>query len=126
MASNLTDAQKRLAKHLAMASDSAIAYAAPEVPALGNSTPQALVEEFGRVNAARKALEKVEGILKTRIAAVSDNSKEIRADNFIYKKEDRDRTALNQGAAKEYFEAAGILEEYMTTTSVATVTVKEL
>lgn len=123
---NLSDSQVRLRKHLDIASEVAIAYAAPEVPSLGNATPQGLVEEFGRVNAARKALEKVEGILKERIKATSGGQKEIRADNFIYKKEMRPRSALNQTTAKVYFEEQGILDQFMSHTEVETTTVKEV
>lgn len=122
---NLTDSQKRLQKHLDIAADLAIAYAAPEVPALGNATPQGLVEDLGRVNAARKALEKVEGILKERVSAVSDGAKKIDADNFVYTKADRERTALDQTAAKVYLEEQGVLSQFMVTTQVPTVTVKE-
>lgn len=122
---NLTDSQKRLQKHLDIAADLAIAYAAPEVPALGNATPQGLVEDLGRVNAARKALEKVEGILKERVSAVSDGAKKIDADNFVYTKVDRERTALDQTAAKVYLEEQGVLSQFMVTTQVPTVTVKE-
>lgn len=123
---NLTESQRRIQKHLDIASSCAIAYAAPEVPSLGNATPEGLVEEFGRVNAARKALEKVEGILKERIKAVSDNSRAIRSDNFQYKREMRSRTALDQTAAKAYFEKEGMLEDFMVSTDVDTTTVKEL
>lgn len=123
---NLSDSQVRLRKHLDIASEVAIAYAAPEVPSLGNATPQGLVEEFGRVNAARKALEKVEGILKERIKATSGGQKEIRSDNFVYAKKVQDRSALNQSAAKAHFEAAGILDQFMSTTEVEMTTVKEL
>lgn len=121
----LSDAQKRLQKHLDIATQVAIDYAASEVPPLGNQTPQGLVEEFGRVNAARKALEKVEGILKERIKATSNNQKEIVADNFVYTKKTQERTALDQTAAKAYFEKEGLTDSYMKTTEVETTTVKE-
>lgn len=123
--SPLTDAQKRLQKHLDIATQVAIDYAAPEVPSLGNQTPQGLVEEFGRVNASRKALEKVEGILKERIKATSNNQKEITSDNFVYQKKVQERTALNQQSAKAHFEKEGILDQFMSTTEVETTTVKE-
>lgn len=121
---NLTDSQKLLQKHLDIASTVAIAYAAPEVPLLGNATPSGLVEEFGRVNAARKALEKVEGILKERIIALSDGQREINSDNFVYKREMRSRTALDQTTSKAYFEKMGILQDFMVSSEVDTTTVK--
>ncbi|MEB3067289.1 hypothetical protein, partial [Parvimonas micra] len=54
----LTDVQRRLSKVLDAASSTAIAYAAPEVPALENLTEMGLTEELGRLNEARKAIEK--------------------------------------------------------------------
>lgn len=120
----LTDSQKLLRKSLDIASESAIAYAAPEVPELGNATPEGMLEELGRVNEARKALDKVEKILKGRIAAVSGNAKEIDSDNFTYRKGTSERTALNQSLAKEKLGEFGVLEECMTTSEFERVTIK--
>lgn len=126
MASQLSDSQKILQKSLDIASQVALAYAAPEVPELGNITPQGMLEELGRVNEARKSLEKTEKILKERMAALLEGASECRSDNFEYQKKTQERTALNQTAAKEKLSEFGILEDYMQTTEVATVTIKRL
>jgi hypothetical protein len=122
--SALTDTQKMLAKTLDIASQSVIAYSAPEVPPLGNATPEGLLEEFGRLNEARKALEKVEKILKVRLESQLAGRKELRGDNFNYKKAVQERTALDQTMAKAKLEELGILPGYMKTTEVETTTVK--
>lgn len=121
---NLTDSQKILQKTLDHASELAIAYAAPEVPALGNLTPEGLLEDFGRLNEARKSLEKTEKIVRARFESQIEGRKEMRGDNFTYKKETSPRYALNQTKAKEVLEEVGRLEECMESTDVERVTVK--
>lgn len=121
---SLTDTQKALQKTLDHAAQCVIDYAAPEVPALGNLTPEGLLEDFGRLNEARKALEKTEKIVRARFESQIEGKKEMRGDNFSYKKEVTDRTALNQTKAKAYFEEQGTLADYMDTTEVERVTVK--
>lgn len=122
--SEMTDNQRQLAKTLDIAGSLAIEYAAPEVPPLGNLTPEGLLEDFGRLNEARKALEKTEKIVRGRLEAMLQGRKELRGDNFTYNCKMADRTALDQTAAKAYFEKEGILEDFMKTSSVETVTVK--
>lgn len=122
----LTDTQKALRKALDLAADSAVAYAAPEVPKLGNLTPEGLLEELGYMNEARKALEKTEKVLKERYKSLSKNAKTGRSDNFKQETADQERTALNQAAAKEYFEKEGILEDFMVTSSVSTMRISRL
>jgi hypothetical protein len=120
----LTDNQRSIQKTLDIASQVVIQYSGAEVPDLGNLTPEGLLEEFGRLNEARKLLEKIEKTVRVRFESQIDGKKEMRGDNYTYTKKSQERTALNQGAAKEYFEKAGILAEYMSTTEVDTVTVK--
>lgn len=128
MASNsLTDSQKILQKTLDHASDLCVKYAAPEVPALGNLTPEGLLEDFGRLNEARKALEKTEKIVRARFESQIDGKKEMRGDNFNYKKESSPRVALDQTAAKAKLVELGgeaALQECMSSTDVERVTVK--
>lgn len=123
---NLTDNQKSIAKTMDIANQLVIDYAAPEVPALDNATPQKLTEEFGRLNEARKALEKTEKIVRGRLDALLEGKKECRSDNFQYKIESTERTALNQGKAKEYLSEQGVLEDYMSTSEVERRTVKRI
>lgn len=127
--SNLTDNQRQLAKTMDIAGSLAIAYAALEVPALGNLTKTGLLEDFGRLNEARKALEKVEKIVRGRLESQLDGAKELRGENYQYTKKSQERTALNQTAAKETLMRLGgqeLLDEHMATTEVETVTVKRL
>ena len=121
---NLSDSQKILQKTLDHASELAISYAAPEVPALGNLTPEGLLEDFGRLNEARKSLEKTEKIVRARFESQIEGRKEMRGDNFNYKKESSPRYALNQTKVKEVLEELGRLEECMETTDVERVIVK--
>lgn len=97
---NLTDVQRRLQRSLDAAAESCLAYAAPEVPALGNLTPQGLLEEFGRLNDARKSIEKTEKIVKERLKSQLDGKRELRGDNYSLLIEMRPRYALDQGLAK--------------------------
>lgn len=122
----MTDNQRTLAKSLDAAVDSCIAYAAAEVPPLGNLTPQGLVEELGRLNEARKAMDKTEKTVRSRLDALLDGKTECRGDNFVYTIKEQDRTALDQTAAKAYLSEQGILEDYMKTTTVQTRTVKRV
>ncbi len=123
---NLTDSQRILQKTLDHASELVIAYGAPTVPELGNLTPEGLLEDFGRLNEARKALEKVEKIVRARFESqLTAGTKTLRGDNYNYKKATQERTALDQTKAKALLEAAGHTpDEYMATTDVDTVTVK--
>lgn len=120
----LTDNQRSIQKTLDIASQVVIQYSGTEVPELGNLTPEGLLEEFGRLNEARKLLEKIEKTVRVRFESQISGKKEMRGDNYNYKKASQTRTALNQGAAKEYFEREGILADYMSTTEVEAVTVK--
>ena len=52
----LTDNQRSIQKTLDIASQVVIMYSGTEVPDLGNLTPEGLLEEFGRLNEARKLL----------------------------------------------------------------------
>ena len=59
MATNaLNDSQRRVKRVIDLAMDTCVAYAAKEVPPLGNLTKEGLVEELGRMNEARKAIER--------------------------------------------------------------------
>lgn len=106
----LTDAQRRIQKHMDAAMDTVIKYTAPEVPKIENYTPQGLVEEAGRINKAKGAVEKVEKILKERLRSMREGKNEIRSDNFTLKITSQPRTALNQGAAKDFFERLAAFE----------------
>lgn len=121
---NLSDAQKLLSKSLDIASQLCIDYAAKEVPALGNLTPEGLNEEFGRLNEARKAMGKTEKIVRGRLEAMLQGKTELRSDNFIYKKATSEVTRLNQEKAKEVLAEVGRLDECMDTTDQERVTVK--
>lgn len=119
----LSDKQKQLQKDMDVAFEIALSYAAPTIPALGNLTETGLVEELGRVNFARKALEKTEEILKERVKAISGGKSAIQSDNFIYTRAESSRTALNQTAAKEKLVELGgqeALDACMATTDVMT------
>jgi hypothetical protein len=122
----MNDTQRRVKRVIDLATDTVIAYAAKEVPSLGNLTKEGMVEELGRMNEARKAIEKTEKILKERLKSMLDGAKEVKSDNYQMKYEDRPRTALDQGKAKEYFESQGTLADYMETTSVPTMTIKPI
>lgn len=127
--SNLTEAQRRLQRSLDAAASTCLAYAAPEVPALGNLTKTGLLEDFGRLNEARKTIEKTEKIVKERLKSQLDGEKELRGDNFQLKIEMRPRVALNQERAKaKLLELGGqeALDECMDETSVEFTTVKAL
>ena len=123
---NLTDNQRKIANTLDIAGQVVIDYAAPEVPSLENATPQKLTEELGRLNEARKAMEKTEKTVRGRLDALLEGAKECRSDNFQYKIETTERTALNQGKAKEYLAEQGVLEDHMSTSEVERRTVKRL
>lgn len=126
---NHTDMQRKVLRNMDAATDLAVAYAAPIVPSLENKTPEGLLEDFGRLNAARKQIEKVEKIVKERLGALMDGATDLRGDNFVYKKEGRPRTALDQTKAKEKLVELGgpdLLEECMSSSTVETVTVKEI
>ena len=98
---SLTDTQRILAKTLDAASSECIAYAAPEVPELGNLTKEGLLESFGRLNEARKAMEKTEKVVRARFESqLPEGCKELRGDNYKYAKAVQERTALTQDRAK--------------------------
>jgi len=102
-----SDAQKRLFKNMGDATLTAVSYAAKEIPPLGNKDAAALLEELGPVNEAKKAVEKVEKILKERTKALLGDKKELRSDNFEASITVAPRVALNQGAVKEVLEQLG-------------------
>ena len=122
--SEMTDNQRLINGTMDAASELVVAYAAPEVPSLENKTPQGLLEDFGRLNEARKAVEKTEKIVRSRLEALIEGKRELRGDNFTYKKEVTERYALNQTKAKETLQGLGLLEDHMDTTEVERVTVK--
>lgn len=125
--SQLTATQKQLANTIDKATSSVLAYAASVVPPLENLTKQGMLEELGYMNEARKAIEKTEKIIKERLKSRLDAGEtEMRSDNFQMTYENRERCALDQTKAKSYLEQAGILEEYMATTQVPTMTIKRL
>lgn len=122
----LTDHQEYIKKNMEFAMDSAIAYGAPEVPELGNATQEALVEELGRINVARKAMEKVEKIVKSRLKAMAGADEfQITSDNFKAVQEITTRNALNQSKAKATLAEQGLLEEHMSVSEVPRLVVKE-
>jgi hypothetical protein len=125
---NLTDNQRMIAKTMDIASQLVVDYAAPEVPEMGNLTPTGLCEMFGRLNEARKQLEKVEKIVRARFESQIPNQREFRGENFVYKKASQERTALDQTMAKETLARMGeeVLAEHMKTTEVDTVTIKRI
>ena len=123
---DMTDNQKQLAKSLDIAMESCIAYAAPEVPLLGNATKEGLTEELGRLNEARKAMEKTEKIVRGRLDALLDGERECRGDNFEYKIETTSRYALDQKKAKATLESQGVLDDHMVSSEVDRRTVKRI
>lgn len=127
-AADLSDNQRILQKALDQASYSCIAYAASEVPALENLTPEGLMDELGYLNEARKAMEKTEAIVKERLRSqlTPAQLKEFRGENFYLTTRVAERSALNQSAAKAYFTEHGILDQYMAITEVPTTTVKRI
>lgn len=124
----LTNAQRRLTGHLDNANALCIKYAAPEIPALGNLTPQGLNEDLGCLNVARKAIEKTEKIVKERLKALRNPAeKEIRSDNFVTKFEIRTSNRLSQELLKVYCEKHDIdISQFYTDSDAEYVTVKEL
>ena len=124
--SALNDSQRRIKRVIDLATDTCVAYAAKEVPVLGNLTCEGMVEELGRLNEARKAMEKTEKIIKERLKSMLDGRTEVRSDNYEMKLENRSRTALNQERAKGKLEELGILADYMDSSEVPTMTVKPL
>lgn len=123
----LNDSQRRLKKVIDLATDTCINYAAKEVPPMGNLTKEGLVEDLGRLNEARKAMEKTEKILKERLKSqLGSDEKEVTSDNYKMTYEDRPRLALDQTAAKGKLEELGILGDYMKESSVPTMTIKPL
>jgi hypothetical protein len=122
---DLTNAQRKLARHIDLATDTALKYAAPEVPAMANLTPQGILEDLGNVNIAKKAFDALEKTLKERLKSQLEGQTELRSDNFNMKLENRPRTALDQTKAKGKLEELGILDDYMSTTAVPTMTIKE-
>lgn len=126
----------KLAKEAALqrAIDTILAYeGAP--PPIGNLTPQAVVDDIGFLKDLQKAAEKTENILWQRLSSMQGgghpvNSKGIptpdaaEGDYYAYTVASQEREALNQGKAKAYFTEKGILEDYMSTTDVATKTVR--
>lgn len=121
---DLTDNQKLIAKTMDQVSELVVAYAGPEVPPIGNRTETAFLEEFGRLNEARKQVEKVEKIVRSRLEAMLQGKKELRGDNYTYKKSVVPRYALNQGKAKAKLEEYGVLEDCMDTSETERVEVK--
>ena len=123
---DMNDAQKKAARNIDLATDTVLAYAARDIPSADNLTPEGLVEDLGRLNIARKLLEKTEKIIKERLkATMPPGTREIRSDNFTMNYENRERTALDQSKAKSYLEEQGILADFMSTTAVPTMTIKE-
>lgn len=123
---DMNDSQRKAKRVIDLATDTVISYLAKEVPPLGNLTPEGMVEDLGRLNEARKAMEKTEKILKERLKSMEGFKPEITSDNYKMTLEDRSRTALNQGKAKEYLEQQGILADFMETTQVPTMTIKPI
>lgn len=113
--SDLTESQQRILRVWNRVELTMAAYAAPTVPPMENLTRMGLLDELGDVNEAKKAVEKVEKILKERYKSLlaNDNSvkdkKSDRADNYKMTVRTSSRTALNQTAAKETFEKCGNL-----------------
>lgn len=127
MATNaLNDSQRRVKRVIDLAMDTCVAYAAKEVPPLGNLTKEGLVEELGRMNEARKAIERTEKILKERLRPMLELNAEVRSDNYVLTYESRSRLALNQTKAKEHLEELGVLADYMDASEVPTMIVKAI
>ena len=85
-----------------------------------------MTEELGRLNEARKAIEKTEKIVRGRLDAMLQGKKECKGDNFVYSIRTQERTALNQGMAKEVLSEVGRLEECMATSECEVRTVKRI
>jgi hypothetical protein len=123
----MNDTQKRIKKVIDLATDSCIAYGAKEVPPMGNLTKEGMVEELGRLNEARKAVEKTEKIVKERLKSMLDEGEEeVKSDNYRMTYENRQRVALDQESAKGKLEELGVLADYMKETLVPTMTIKPL
>lgn len=120
----LSERQRQLARVMDIASAEVVAYAAKEVPPIGNYTEEGLTDLFGYLNEARKELEKTEKIVRGRLEAMLAGRKESKGDNFQYKKSTTATSRLNQGKAKDTLEKLGVLDEHMDHTEQERVTVK--
>jgi hypothetical protein len=97
-----------------------------EAPKMGNVTPVALIDDIGPLKALRKDIEKVEklyvDLLKAKLGREQPWTK--RGDTYEASQTIVPRRMLNQQKAKDYFEAQGILDDFMTDADTPTVNVK--
>ena len=98
--------QEEITEVMRRSADTLINYAAKEVPALGNLTPEGLLDELGWINELKKHVEKVEKILKERLKSQTAK-KQLAGDVFKMDITASERTALDQGAAKALLESLG-------------------
>lgn len=120
----LPEPQRRRMLEWVATLDIAIAYFAKEIPSLGNMTAEGLVEHVGAMKELRKDIEKVEKILIERLKSLLNGRTELSSDNYDMTLRTQERNALNQTAAKEYFQEQGILDQFMSTTEVETLNVR--
>lgn len=124
---DLSNHQRLKLQKYEKATTTILSYQAQIVPDLGNRTEAALIDEMGEIKELIKDAEKVEKILKERLASMQGGSiKNSRGDAYMVEVRVSERTALNQTKAKEVLEEVGRLPECMSTSQVSAVFVKEL
>lgn len=122
----LTDNQVLMQRVMGRVSDIVVAWAAPKVPAIGQMTAQGQVDELGDVKAAMAQLKKIEEVMKDRLKILAEGKKQVVGDRYKSDLSMAPRVALDQTAAKAYFEAAGLLGEYVKETMVETLRVTKV
>jgi hypothetical protein len=132
----LSDKEKKKVRRYDLATSIMLPYQAPELPLLGNTTPEALVDQIGYLKELQKDAEKVENILWQRLSALQGgghplNSQGIptpdpcQGDIFSYTVGNQEREMLNQAKAKEILTEIGRLSECYGAIQVKTKFVRE-
>lgn len=103
-----------------------IPFCAKEMPKLGNKGLPEIVDIAGRQNELRKAVEKLEKLLKGVIEVKLEGKLTARGEEFEINVVEAPYTRLNQEAAKQKLDALGILDEYMDTGTQSRKTFKKI
>jgi hypothetical protein len=119
-----------LEKILDRATSTCITFAGPEAPALGNWTPQALIDEAASLGEAKRRIEGAEKTIKEVLKThVTPRLEEYRGELFKLSYTNQERNALDQTKAKaKLLELGGqaALDECMANTEVPTMRFKSL
>jgi hypothetical protein len=106
------------------ASHVALKFTGSELPNLANEGIQQLIDDAGRINAAKKYIEKAEKILKETLKGKirgGDIAKQASGEQFKFDLTLSSRTALDQEFAKAKLRELGVPEsDFMKTTEVET------